>query len=287
MNGKQDVTVLGLGNMGAPVAAALVAAGHRVTVWNRSPGKAEELTARGAREAFTVAAAVAASGLVVTSLLDAASVRDVLADADLAGKALVNVTTGSPQEARALADWTDELGASYVDGVMMAVPASLGTPDALLLYSGSGEVFDSAREALEVLGTTHYLGADPGLAATYDLALLGAGYSALVGFLHAAAVLGEVGVEPGGFLPLLRHWLGGVLEFTSELGAEIEARDYSSGSSSVDLNRAALGLVVAGSRAVGVDPVVVLPVQELLERRAAAGHGAESVASLVEELRAG
>lgn len=282
----RDVTVLGLGNMGVVIAEKLLDAGHRVTVWNRSAGKAGPLVARGAREAGTVAEAVAASGLVIAGLFDTASVRDVLTGVDLAGKALVNVTTGSPRDARALADWVGGLGAAYLDGVMMAVPRNLGTPDALLLYSGSGEVFAAAREVLEPLGVTHHLGEDPALAATYDLALLSAGYTTLAGFLHTAAMLGAAGVAPGAFVPLLRHWLGGVLGFLPGLAAEIEARDYSHGGSTVELNRAALGLIVDTSREMGVDPVLLLPVLDLLERRAAAGHGADSFASLVEHLRA-
>ncbi|MGV7904205.1 NAD(P)-binding domain-containing protein, partial [Mycobacterium kansasii] len=47
------VTILGLGAMGRAIAAAFVDAGHRVTVWNRTPGKADRLVARGARETAT------------------------------------------------------------------------------------------------------------------------------------------------------------------------------------------------------------------------------------------
>ncbi|WP_188307091.1 NAD(P)-binding domain-containing protein, partial [Streptomyces sp. CBMA123] len=55
------VAVLGLGPMGRALAGALLAAGHPVTVWNRTPGREGELLARGARAAGTVAAAVASA----------------------------------------------------------------------------------------------------------------------------------------------------------------------------------------------------------------------------------
>lgn len=285
MTNTRTVAVLGLGKMGTPIAVTLLAAGHRVAVWNRSAGRTAPLVERGAVAAPTVAAAVAGAEVVITSLLDPASVRDVLSGVDLTGAVVVNVTTGGPEDAAALADQVGERGAAYLDGVMMAVPQSIGTPDALLLYSGPAAAFAEARDALEPLGTTHHLGTDPKLAGLYDLALLGAGYTALAGFLHATAMLGTAGVGPGELLPVLRHWLSGIIAFMPELGAEIERRDYAAGVSSVDLNRTALDLIVDTSRRIGVDPVLVLPIQELLARRAKAGHGSESFASLVEDLR--
>ena len=47
---ERSVTVLGLGNMGAAIADAVIAKGHRVTVWNRSPGKATDQVTAGARK---------------------------------------------------------------------------------------------------------------------------------------------------------------------------------------------------------------------------------------------
>lgn len=74
-----DVTVLGLGPMGAALAAAFLAAGHRTTVWNRTPGKADALAAQGAAEAVEAAAAVTASPLTVVCLAAYDAVHEVLA----------------------------------------------------------------------------------------------------------------------------------------------------------------------------------------------------------------
>ncbi len=114
--------MLGLGAMGSALAAALVQAGHATTVWNRSPGKADDLVAQGARAAATAGDAVRASELVVVCLLDHASVRhvlDPLAD-DLAGRAVVNVTTTAPEQSRESATWAADAGIGYLDGGIMA-----------------------------------------------------------------------------------------------------------------------------------------------------------------------
>ncbi|WP_207943580.1 NAD(P)-dependent oxidoreductase [Actinomadura sp. KC345] len=98
---------------------------------------------------MTAREAVAASDLVVACLLDDASVRETLADADLTGKDLVNITTGTPGEAERLAAWAAGRGARYLDGGIMAVPPMIGVPDsgAYVLYSGSPDVFAAHRDA--------------------------------------------------------------------------------------------------------------------------------------------
>jgi 3-hydroxyisobutyrate dehydrogenase-like beta-hydroxyacid dehydrogenase len=71
------IAVLGMGRMGQTVAARLLAAGHDVVVWNRTPGRASGLTDRGAREADSVASACSGVDVVVTSLANDEAVRQV------------------------------------------------------------------------------------------------------------------------------------------------------------------------------------------------------------------
>jgi 3-hydroxyisobutyrate dehydrogenase-like beta-hydroxyacid dehydrogenase len=68
-----DVTVIGLGAMGRALAGALLDAGHRTTIWNRSPGKGEELVARGAVRAGSAEEATLSHLLVALGLSVAAT----------------------------------------------------------------------------------------------------------------------------------------------------------------------------------------------------------------------
>src|ERR1700759_2989718 len=72
-----NIGFLGLGNMGEPIAANLISAGHQVTVWNRTASKADALTQKGAKLAKDVAAA-ARNEIVFPMLADDNSVRSVL-----------------------------------------------------------------------------------------------------------------------------------------------------------------------------------------------------------------
>jgi 3-hydroxyisobutyrate dehydrogenase-like beta-hydroxyacid dehydrogenase len=273
------VSVLGLGQMGAAIAAALVSAGHDVTVWNRTPGKAVENTI----VAPTTADAIAASPVALAVVSDYATVRGLFADAT--GGALINLATGTPEEAQEMAEWAAARGVDYLDGAMLAVPQSVATPDAQFLYSGSTAVFDEYREILDVVATSRYLGPDPTVAAVWDSALLGIGYSALLGYLHAAALLDTAGTSPSQFQPMVGQWLATMAGLMAELGGEIEAGEYRDATSSVGLNRWAVAKLVNTSLVRGVSAEPLITLRSLLDRAVADGRADESVGSLYELLR--
>src|ERR1700754_2892791 len=110
---KAPVTVIGLGPMGRATAAALIRAGHPVTVWTRPPGRADALVAAGATLAGTPGAAVGAAELVLLSLTDYRAMYDILgpvaANSALAGKVLVNLSSDTPDESRKAAAWARDL----------------------------------------------------------------------------------------------------------------------------------------------------------------------------------
>jgi 3-hydroxyisobutyrate dehydrogenase-like beta-hydroxyacid dehydrogenase len=279
---KKQVGVLGLGRMGTALAGALLGAGHDVVVWNRSPLKAGPLLDRGARLAATPAE-VASADVVLSCLSTYDSQRPVLAAA--LPKVLVNLTSGTPAQAREVASWASSAGIEYVDGVIMAVPQGIGTAQSRILYGGSPTVFSAQRDVLSVLGEPVFLGEDAGLAALYDLALLGIMWSTMAGYLHALALVGTEGVEPSTFTPMALSWLSAVGGFLPGIGTQVASGDFSTDVSALDINAAGLGLLVETSRAQGIGSSVPAAVRELFDRAVAAGHGAHAIASVIEEIR--
>ncbi|MBO8199246.1 NAD(P)-dependent oxidoreductase [Streptomyces smyrnaeus] len=167
------VTVLGLGAMGSAIARTFLDHGHPTTVWNRTAAKTAPLADAGATAAPTAAEAVAASPLVVVALLDSAAVEEVLASVGTAvsGRTLVNLTSGSPSQARANERWAREHGAAgYLDGKIMGDPPYVGTPDILFPFSGSDTAFAAHETTLRELGTVTYHGEEPGAAAVEFMA---------------------------------------------------------------------------------------------------------------------
>ncbi|MEI5102503.1 NAD(P)-binding domain-containing protein [Streptomyces sp. PmtG] len=286
-SGPTTVTVIGLGNLGQVLARTFLEQGHKVTVWNRSQDKADELVARGAMLAPTPAAAVAASDLIVVCVLDYTTVTGLLTPVGdgLAGRVVVNLTSGIPEPARALAAWVTERGAGYVDGAVYAIPQTVGTPEAFILYSGDADAFARYRALLEPLGAPVFVGGDAGLAPVHDVALLSGMYGMFAGFFQTVAVGRSAGIEATKVTELLVRWLKEALAALPAFAAEIDAGDYRTDTSNIDINAVGLANILTATRAQGVGVDLLAPLHDLFQRQLAEGHGAESMARAIESLR--
>ncbi|MGI5340116.1 NAD(P)-dependent oxidoreductase [Streptomyces sp. CA-181903] len=279
------VTVLGLGAMGKALATAFLTNGHPTTVWNRTPEKAEPLVALGAVRADDVVAAASASELVIACIWDYASVKETLepAAAALKGRTLVNLTNGTPDQARRMAAWADEHGITYIDGGIMAVPPGIGTEHAFIVYSGAREAFDAYLPVLELLGAARFVGTDPGLGALYDVSLLSGMYGQFMGVMHALAMTSSAGVPATEFAPLLSSWLEAMATSIPRFAEQIETGDHSQHVvSNLGMQTAGFDNLITAAEEQGVRPVFFTALQDLMVRRTAEGYGADDLTSIVE-----
>ncbi|RZS40843.1 3-hydroxyisobutyrate dehydrogenase-like beta-hydroxyacid dehydrogenase [Herbihabitans rhizosphaerae] len=281
------VSVIGLGLMGAALARAMLADGRSTTVWNRTAARAGALVAEGAVRAGTVADACA-SDLVIVCVLDHDAVWEVLRDGEAAlpGRTLVNLTTGTPAQARAVAVWAAERGITYLDGGIMASPSMIHTPHATVLYSGSEAAFDRHRGTLETLGTTVFLGSDAGHASAYDLAMLCGMYGMLGGLFQGIALAGAEGITPTAFTERLLPFLRATIAFLPDEARAIEAGDHSTKENSLAMQSSGFRTFAAACADAGVPFDLVAPVRDLVDRRVADGFGEDGLSSVVELLRA-
>lgn len=280
------VSVLGLGALGSALARASLAAGRPTTVWNRTDGRADPLVALGASQAATASAAIAGTEIVVVAVADEAAVRAVLGSAagDLAGRVLVNLTSGTPEQARGLAEWVGAQGAGYLDGAAMSGVRLVGRDEALFLYSGSAESFAAAETTLSAFGRATHLGADPGIASLYDTALLGVNLGLLTAFYHALALVGAAGVDPEEFAAVATGYLpfaGGLLPGHARQAVQGQ---YPPDEGTLEVLAAAVDHIVATSARAGVRTDVPEAIRALIARGIVEGHGEHGPASLVEAL---
>ncbi|MEU9675591.1 NAD(P)-binding domain-containing protein [Streptomyces parvus] len=286
---RTAVTVIGLGQMGSALAAALLDRGHPITVWNRSAEKAQSLVARGARQAATPEEAVAASPLIIVCVLDYDALHATLdpAAGSLAGKSLVNLTSGSPEQAEEAAAWARSHAADYLDGAILTTPPGVGSPEMMFLYSGSPTVLDAHRPALEALGDPLHLGAEPGLASLYDAALLGLMWSTMTGWLHGTALVGAERIEAKAFTPVAVRWLSAVTGFMTTYATQVDAGHYPGDDATVDVQIATIDHLLHAAAARGLDNALPELLKSTMERTRDAGHGSSSYASVIEVLRKG
>ena len=156
------VGVVGLGVMGSPMAANLVAAGHTVVGFDIDPGRRSSAARSGVRIADSAGAVGAASKIVIFSLPSVSALADVAVEvADSAAEGLLCLETGT-FSLRAKIAAREVLASSGIE--LMDAPLSgtglQATDGTLVVFaSGTRPGFDRARPVLDAIGrSSHYLG---------------------------------------------------------------------------------------------------------------------------------
>ncbi|MFE5857092.1 NAD(P)-dependent oxidoreductase [Streptomyces sp. NPDC056500] len=280
------VTVLGLGPMGLALAETLGDHGHATTVWNRTPEKADSLVAKGARRARTVADAVSASPVTILCLKDYATMYAVLESAGdaLEGRVLVNLNSGTPNEAHAAVIWATSRGAAYLDGAIMVPPPLVGHPESVFLYSGPQDLFDEHRATLASMGNPRYLGSDPSLAVLYNAALLDLMYATINGFLHATALVGSANVSAATFADLALNWfMPSVVDSTlTEQAPDLDQGNYPGDVGTMEMNLNALEHITRTCVEQGVHSDQPRLMKEIAEQAIAEGYGGKNYLAVFE-----
>ncbi|CAM3012649.1 NAD(P)-binding domain-containing protein [Saccharomonospora xinjiangensis] len=284
---REPVTVIGLGPMGQAMVTALLGAGHPVTVWNRTASRADAVVAKGATRAATVADALAASEIVLLSLTDYQAMDDILSTAteSLAGKLIVNLSSGTPQRTVEAARWLSDHGARLLVGGVMVSEELVGTEQSYVFYSGPRDSFDAHEATLAVLGRPDYRGEDHALAQLYYQAQLDIFLTSLAAYLHATALLKAAGVPEPTFAPYATEMFDMVSYFLRGIAEQLERGDYPGDGASVTMMGATADHIVGASDAAGIDATLPRAVQSYYHRAIAAGHGGNGWPSLYEVIR--
>ncbi|MET8540380.1 NAD(P)-binding domain-containing protein [Kitasatospora sp. NPDC004799] len=283
---RTAVAALGLGPMGRALARALLAAGHPVTVWNRTPGRDTEPLALGARPAASAAEAVAGATLVLLCVRDQPAARAVLeaAGTALRGRTVVNATSIAPEDARANATDAGTRGFRLLDAAVLTPTPTIGRPEGTVLLSGDAEAFAAHEATLRALGTVRYVGADPGRAAAFDAALLDLFWTTVHGYLHALALARAEGISGAEFAPYAQGLPRLLPPLIDRFAQRADERRHPGDHSSLASAEAGLAHVAHTARARGLDTSVLDAALAVTRRAVGAGHGPDGVSALVELL---
>ena len=283
-------TVIGLGQMGSTLAQLLLDDGYQVTVWNRSAGKADALVAHGAVLAPSASAAVAASPVIAVCVHDYAATREILesggAAGALAGKVLIQLSTGGVQEARDFEKWLREQGSAYLAGAIQAAPSQMGRADTPILLSGLESTFREQEALLRVFGGgLSYLGEDAGAASAMDMATLSYIYGATIGFFHGARIAESAGFRVDQYGALVAGIGASFAEFLKYEGDVIQSGDFKVSESPMKISIEATERMAQAARDTGINDEFPSFVSGLFQRAADAGYGEEEVAAIIKVLR--
>jgi 2-hydroxy-3-oxopropionate reductase len=151
---------IGLGVMGRPMAARLLAAGHELRVFNRSVGPMDELEAAGAQKATSAADASRTAEAVITMLPDSPQVEEVLrGDGGLfaaapPGTLVIDMSTSSPSLARELATEGRAMGLVVLDAPVSGGDVGAHEGTLSIMVGGDKEGFERAAPLLGALGSS-------------------------------------------------------------------------------------------------------------------------------------
>lgn len=152
------VGYVGLGSMGGRMAARLLAAGHQVVGYNRTPDKARWLVDRGLQLVSTPRATCEGTAFVISMVTNSAALQEVTEGPDglLAGlgpgQVLVDMSTVSPAASRSLAELVRQRGAEMVDAPVSGSITTLEQGKLSIMVGGSPEAFAAAEPLLRDIG---------------------------------------------------------------------------------------------------------------------------------------
>ncbi|MEW5654103.1 NAD(P)-dependent oxidoreductase [Streptomyces cinereoruber] len=243
-----DIAVVGCGLMGSALARTLARSGYSVAVWNRTPERAEALAREGVDGIDAVRSvqdAVDTSRLVIACMSTYEATLTAL-DPVTAwnGTPLVNVASGTPEEAEHMADWATERGGRYLDGAILGYPQDIGSDATMILLSGSPDVWSEHEQVLRVLGGASLLVSEQVTAASLlDVGIVGAFYvSALAAHVEAATYVLGKGLDPEVLRAGTLVALAGLQQAAEEATTAILNGDHTT-------DRATLGTYAGGARA--------------------------------------
>lgn len=282
------VGFIGLGIMGAPMAANLLNAGFEVTVWNRSPSRTKPLIDAGAKGVESPAAVAAVSEVTLSCVTNSADVEEVaLGPAGVIhgatpGSVYIDCSTIAPETARKVAE---QLGRKQID--MLDAPVSGGDVGAkagtlAIMVGGPVEVFERCRPIFEAMGKTIVHVGPSGAGQVVKLCNQVAGGLNLLAVAEAINLARRSDVDPAKMLEVVSAGAAGSWMLTN-LGPRAVNRDYAPGFM-VDLMQKDLRLVLDAA----FDTRTPLPgtalVSQLFQSIQAEGRGTDGTQAIVDAI---
>ena len=289
MSDGPRVAFLGLGTMGAAMAANLARAGFAVTGWNRTPDRARDLAELGVVFAVSPAAAVADAAIAVVCVSDTPDVEAVLFGADgvvagaREGTLIIDCSTIAPSGSWDFAARLRERGIAMIDA-----PVSGGSEGAVkatltIFVGGDEEDVEQARPVLEAMGKTitHVgpIGAGQAVKAVNQVILAGAYLGVAEGIVLAI----KAGLDVEQVVTALGGGAAQSWVLANRSGRMID-NDYPLGFK-VSLHRKDLGIALELANQLGATLPVSALAAQLESGLVARGHGDDDMSALARAIR--
>ena len=277
-----NIGVAGIGRMGAAIAERLLKHGYQVTVWNRTPAKAQALVQHGARMAATPTQLAASADIILSMLTDAEAIAAAydgpqgLLSGNVGGKLFIEMSTVRPATQRALDARVRAKSAALIDCPVGGTTGPAREGKLLAFVGGDAADLARARPVLEQLcrRIEHVgsVGAGASLKLAINLPLLV--YWQAVG--EALALCQPLGLDPARLIDIFADTSGGpnVLKTRGPvLAAALGGNAPANVTFNIDSIRKDLATMIAEAKTLGYDLPVATRALECFDTAARAGLG--------------
>lgn len=282
-----DISVVGLGVMGSALAQTLLQSGYAVTVWNRTPKKAEPLASAGAAVASSAADAVAASPVTITCIASHDQTIELVGEfaSSLQGKTIIELSTGGAAEAEALAKLLSDNGADWLIGIINAYPTAIGKPETVLTVVGAEDVWERCKAAVKALGGSSVrVGTEAGMVAALFAALFTTRQGFMFGMIYGGLVCKKAGIPLDTFASQVPVSLGVLPSYHKYFADTVPAGNFDNPPATMTTYAAALDDALSTFRAVGAPAQMPQLFSDLAHKGVDAGLGDKALTALVELL---
>ena len=282
------VGFIGLGIMGAPMAANLLKAGFELTVWNRSPSRTKPLLKAGARGEESPAKVAAASEVTLSCVTNSGDVEEVALGPEgvihgaKPGSVYIDCSTISPDTARKVARELAERQVSMLDAPVSGgdVGAIAGT--LAIMAGGEAAVFERCLPVFQAMGKTIVHVGPAGAGQVVKLCNQVAGGLNLLAAAEAVNLARRSGVDPAKMLEVVSAGAAGSW-MLSNLAPRAVKGDYAPGFM-VDLMQKDLRLVLDAANETHTPLPGTALVSQLFQSIQAEGRGTDGTQSLVDAI---
>jgi 3-hydroxyisobutyrate dehydrogenase-like beta-hydroxyacid dehydrogenase len=281
------IGIIGLGNMGQALGTALAKGGRKVVGWNRTPRDFSALSAAGMPIHPHLEAAAAEADVLLLVSLSYASTEAMMQPlaGRLAGKILVQLCSGLPDEAAAFAAWAKGEGARSLDVAVMGFPSDIGSDRILFVHSGDEALHRELLPLLAPIGPRHrHVGTAPGLAKTYDNVLLARNYAWMMSYLQAAALARAAGLDTTVYTEVAMSLLGPLYGNIDRAAKEIATGRFAPArEASISVHHKAVAGILEVARRSGAAVPILAEVHGLMASAIAHGAGDREIAACFPE----
>lgn len=287
------VALVGSGNMGAVLTGLLINAGHDVTVYDLDKEKAEALAASSGATARDTPLKVAQNADII--LFSIPTYDDVVAFlktdgvlAEMKGKDLLQISTGSPEEVHEFEKFLEGKDIGYLEGRIKNYPKAVGKPGSRIIYSGDQSMYDKFSPLLSSL-SEHYelVSTNYEAASIYDLAVFPSSYGMIWGILLGAKLVKQHGYSVSLFADMIEGPVINTMRETIDRGlVDLDTGTYRPDPGTAATHRWAVGAVrvIEALEETNLDTDIFTSINDLLEKSIASGLGDNTIFSIAEFL---